>query len=50
MRKENTMSEVLVKQAKALSEAASAHSTTLGKFCDSLGKWYLELKKYNCHY
>ena len=44
------MSEVLLKQAKVLGEAASAHATTLGKFCDSLGKWYLELKKYNCHY
>jgi hypothetical protein len=50
MRKEIVMSEVLVKQAKTFTDAASARAATFGKFCDSLGKWYLELKKYNCHY
>jgi hypothetical protein len=44
------MSEVLVQQAKAFSLAASEQATALGKLCDSLGKWYLDLKKYNCHY
>jgi hypothetical protein len=44
------MSEVLAKQAKAFAETASESAATLGKLCDSFGKWYLDLKKYNCHY
>ena len=44
------MSEALTKQAQVFAKAASERAAAFGKFCDSLGKWYLDLKKYNCDY
>jgi hypothetical protein len=44
------MSEALTKQAQAFAKVASERATAFGKVCDSLGKWYLDLKKYNGHY